>query len=213
MFSLLFPPKCLFCRRLLTGEETDLCHPCRADAPEFINRKRSIPFVAHWTAVWYYKGNVGKSIRRFKFYNARGYDRVYARFLAGKLLADEKFDFDILTWVPVSPLRRLCRGYDQSQLLAVAVARELAVQPVKVLIKHRHTKPQSKLKGIAQRRANILNAYRVPHPEQIRGKRILLLDDVITTGATSSECAKTLLIAGAKEVQFAAIAAASYDKK
>ena len=161
--------------------------------------------------MWYYKGDVGRSIRRFKFYNTRGYARIYARFLAQKLLEDEKFQFDVLSWIPVSYLRRLSRGYDQSQVLAEAVARELNLPLVKVLRKHRHTKPQSKLKTVDQRRANILNAYRVLTPELIRGKRVLILDDVITTGATSSECAKTLLIAGAKEVQFAAIAAALYQ--
>ena len=211
MFSLLFPRKCIFCRRLLRDTETDLCHTCREETREFINSKRTIPFVAHWTAVWYYTGDVGRSIRRFKFYNARGYARIYGCFLAQKIKEDEKFQFDVLAWIPVSYLRRLHRGYDQSQLLAEAVARELNMPLTQVLRKHRHTKPQSRLKTVEQRRANILNAYRVPTPELIQRKRVLILDDVITTGATSSECAKTLLIAGAKEVQFAAIAAALYQ--
>ena len=79
--------------------------------------------------------------------------------------------------------------------------------------KIRQTKPQSRLKDVAARRANVLGAYRVIEPELINGKRVLLLDDIITTGATVSECAKVLLIAGAKVVSCAAVAAASYDNK
>ena len=212
MFSLLFPPKCKFCRQLLKNEETDLCRQCRTDAPEFLRAKRNIPFVAHWTAVWYYRDNVSRSIRRFKFYNARSYAQLYGKVLAQKLQQDERFSFDILSWVPVSPLRRLRRGYDQAQLLAEVAGKELGIKPVRTLTKHHHTPPQSQLKSISKRRANVLNVYRVSNPEMIRDKRILLLDDVVTTGATCSECAKTLQMAGAKQVLFAALAAASQDK-
>lgn len=212
MHSLLFPPKCILCRKLLSKNETDLCHSCRADAPDFLHAKRNIPFIAHWTAIWYYKDNVRLSVHRFKFRNARGYGDIYGRLLAVKL-QEAPFDtFDILTWVPTSALRRLYRGYDQTQLIAQALAKELGVRAQRVLRKVHHTPPQSSLKNAAQRRANILGAYRVCDPEMIRGKRILLLDDVVTTGATASECARTLLIAGAKEVIFAAVAAASHDK-
>lgn len=210
MFSLLFPPKCVLCRRLLRANETELCHSCRTDSPEFFHSKRNIPFIAHWTAIWYYKENVRSSIHRFKFYNARGYANTYGKLLAMKL---QQESFDILTWVPVHFLRRLRRGYDQSELIAAVTAKELGVTSMGVLKKVRHTAPQSTRRDAAHRRGNILNAYRVRDPEVIQGKRILLLDDVITTGATASECAKTLLTSGAKEVIFAAVAAASHDKK
>ena len=210
MFSLLFPPKCVLCRRLLRANETELCHSCRTDSPEFFHSKRNIPFIAHWTAIWYYKENVRSSIHRFKFYNARGYANTYGKLLAMKL---QQESFDILTWVPVHFLRRLRRGYDQSELIAAVTAKELGVTSMGVLKKVRHTAPQSTRRDAAHRRGNILNAYRVCDPEVIQGKRILLLDDVITTGATASECAKTLLTSGAKEVIFAAVAAASHDKK
>lgn len=211
--SLLFPTKCALCRRLLTKAETDLCHHCRTHAPELLHTKRNIPFIAQWTALWYYKDGVRKSIHRFKFSNARSYAEVYARHLAVKLLECDYADrFDILTWVPTSPLRRFARGYDQSALLAGALGKELSIRPVKVLQKIRHTPPQSGLRDASQRRANVQGAYRVRSHETIAGKRILLLDDVLTTGATASECARVLLTAGAQEVYFAAVAAASHDK-
>ncbi len=209
MLSFLFPPKCILCGKLLSRNETDLCHHCRSHTDEFIKAKRNIPFVAQWTAIWYYKDTVRKSIHKYKFRNARSYASAYGRLLAMKLL-DEKWD--ILTWVPISSMRRFRRGYDQSQLLADAVAKELNTHAVKTLKKIRNTKPQSTLTELAQRRANVLGVYKAQNRELIAGKRILLLDDVITTGATASECAKTLLTAGAAEVQFAAIAATTYDK-
>lgn len=213
LICLLFPRKCHFCRTLLSKDETDLCHTCRRDAPELIRAKSAIPLIAQWTAVWYYKDKVRSSIHRFKFGNARHYADFYARELAMKLQSVPFADsYDLLTWVPVSWLRRFLRGYDQAELLAMALGRELGMPPVRLLKKIRHTQPQSGIRNAAKRRANILNAYRAENIDQFTGKRILLVDDVVTTGATASECAKTLLIGGAKKVYFAAVAAASHDK-
>lgn len=202
----LFPPKCVLCRRLLEKDETDLCRHCRVNAPVAPMSHKKIPYLDRWTAVWYYEDTVRLSILRFKFYNARSYAQAYGRALAMQLLTENMADFDLLTWVPVSPLRRLRRGYDQVELLAKAVGRELGVTPVRLLKKIRHNRPQSGIADTAKRRANVLGAYRVTDPQRIRDKRVLLLDDVITTGATASECARVLLTCGAKEVNCAAVA-------
>ena len=202
----LFPPKCVLCRSLLEKDETDLCHNCRVNAPVAPMSHKKIPYLDRWTAVWYYEDKVRLSILRFKFYNARSYANAYGRMVAMQLLKENMADFDLLTWVPVSPLRRLRRGYDQVELLAKAVGRELGVTPVRLLKKIRHNRPQSGITGDAIRRANVLGAYRVTDPELLRGKQVLLLDDVITTGSTMSECARTLLTSGAKEVNCAAVA-------
>lgn len=213
MLRLLFPPKCTLCRKLLHKNETDLCHTCRTHAPNCTRTKRKIPFIAHWVAMWYYEDNVRKSIQRFKFGNTRSYADAYARLLAIRLQDAFPKSFDVLTWVPVSSLRRLKRGYDQSELIAKALAKELDMPATPVLKKIRHTPPQSRLRNAAQRRANVLGAYAVRPGQSIAGKRVLLLDDVLTTGATASECAQVLLTAGVKEVYFAAVAVASHDKK
>ena len=202
----LFPPKCVLCRNLLEKEQTDLCHHCRIHAPVAPSTHKKIPHLDRWTAVWYYEDTVRSSIIRFKFHNARSYALAYGRFLSMKLLEEEMTDFDILTWVPVSPLRRLKRGYDQVELLAQAVGQELDTEPMPLLRKIRNAPPQSGISGDAARRANVLGAYRVTDPDALRDKRILLLDDVITTGATASECARVLLTAGAKSVNCAAVA-------
>ena len=122
-------------------------------------------------------------------------------------------DFDVLTWIPVSFLRRWKRGFDQTENIALVVARELGVPAVKTLKKIRHTPPQSGISSPDARRANILNAYRVIDPTLVENKRILLLDDVLTTGATASECAKTLCLAGAAEVSLGVVAVAPHANK
>lgn len=211
--NLLFPPKCVLCRELLPREQTDLCRACRLEVPMATVGKEKHPYLAGWTAVWYYDGVVRQSLLRFKFSGARSYAGAYGRMLAMKLTRDFPEGFDLLTWVPVSKRRRFRRGYDQVALLAASVGRELGMKPIPTLRKRRNNPPQSGIHGQAQRRANVLGAYVVRDGEAVAGKRILLLDDIITTGATAGECARMLLTAGAKEVTCAAVAAARYHAK
>lgn len=206
--ELLFPPKCVLCGTLLSKGEQDLCRKCRAEAPFYPNRKRKLQFLDSFAAVWYYEGYVRRSLLRYKFYGARWYAASYGRLLAMTLLEQYPEGFDCLTWVPVSFRRKLRRGYDQVELLARAVGRELGMTPVPLLRKIRHNRPQSGISGVAERRANVLGVYRETGRAQVAGKRILLLDDILTTGATAGEAARVLLTAGAKEVHCAVVAAA-----
>ena len=205
---LLFPPKCVLCGKLLEKEESDLCRQCRVEAPAYPNHKSAPQFLDSFAAVWYYEGNVRKSLLRYKFHNARSFAPAYGRFLAMKLLQTHPEGFDVLTWVPVSRCRKFRRGYDQVELIARAVGTELGMSPVRLLKKIRHNRPQSGISDAAQRRANVLGVYQVVPGQDIAGKRILLLDDILTTGATAGEAARVLLTAGAKEVHCAAVAAA-----
>ena len=206
--ELLFPPKCILCRKLLTKDELDLCRHCRVEAPEYPQGKLKIQFLDSFAAIWYYEDDVRRSLLRYKFYGARHYAESYGRILAMKVLQEYPEGFDMLTWVPISRLRKLRRGYDQVELLAKAVGRELGMEPVPLLRKIRNNPPQSGIVGQAQRRANVLGIYRMAENVQVEGKRILLLDDILTTGATAGECARVLLTAGAKEIHCAAVAAA-----
>lgn len=205
----LFPEKCILCGRVLERDETDLCRDCRVDAPECPASKIKYPYIDQWTALWYYEGNVRHSLLRYKFHNRRSYAAGYGRLLAMKLMKEDRLDFDVLTWIPISARRLRKRGYDQVQLLAEKMGLELDVVPVPTLKKIRHNRKQSHITGLAQRRANVLGAYEVVEPDLVAGKRVLLLDDIVTTGATAGECARVLLTAGAAEVHFAAIAAAN----
>ena len=163
--------------------------------------------------MWYYRDDVRRSLLRYKFSGVRSYGEAFGRLLAMKLLSSKMDDFDMLTYVPVGPKRLRHRGYDQVELVTQQAARELQHPYVQCLRKVRDTPPQSGMPDAASRRANVLGAYAVTDPALVAGKRILLLDDIITTGATASECARVLLTAGAKEVSCAAVAAATHDKK
>ena len=213
ILDLLFPPKCILCGRVLERGETDLCRACRVDSPECPVSKNKLPFLDSWVAVWYYEGPVRKSLLRYKFRGNRACAAGYGRLLAMKLLQEHPEGFDAVTWVPISPRRKLQRGFDQVEELALYVGKELGIKPVRLLKKVRHNKPQSGISEQAQRRANVLGVYEATDPLLIEGKRILLLDDIVTTGSTAGEAARVLLTAGAKEVHFAAVAAARRDTK
>ena len=213
ILHLFFPPKCVLCRKVLKAQETDLCHKCRADLPEYRGSKFKLSFIAQWTGLWYYKENVRLSILRYKFGGRRSYADSYGRLLAMKLQKDDWDDTDVLTWVPISRQRKFRRGYDQVELIGISLARELGMELTPTLKKIRHTKPQSTMGDISHRKANILGAFEVIDPAIVKDQRILLLDDIVTTGATASEAARILLIAGAKEVKLATLAVASHENK
>ena len=219
--EVLFPKRCMLCRRLLSAKETDLCHECRISAPEYphglgkpdTSRKNYGQFLDSFTAVWYYEGDVRRSLLRYKFRRATYLAPKFGALLAMRLLEQGTEQFDILTWVPVSGFRRLRRGYDQCQLLSREVGAQLGTAPVRTLRKIRHTPPQSGLSSVSERKANVIGAYRVIKDIDLRGKRVVLIDDIFTTGSTMNECARTLLTAGAKEVHGAAVAATRNQKK
>lgn len=206
ILHLLFPPKCVLCGRILRRSELDLCRDCRSTAPVAGHCREQHRFIDHWTAVWYYEGKVRDSLLRYKFGRRRSYAQSYGRLLALRIGEELGNDFDVITWVPVSRRRRRKRGFDQVELLAKAVSRELELPAKGLLRKVRHNPAQSSLTSASQRRANVLGVYETTDPASIAGKRILLLDDIITTGATVQECAKMLLLAGAQSVQCAAMA-------
>ena len=212
LMNLLFPPKCILCGRVLSKEDTDLCRTCRVESPWCSHNLVKFSFLDSWTAVWYYKGYIRRSLIRYKFYRARHYASGYGRLLAMRIQQEYPEGFDMLTWVPISFWRKLTRGYDQMELLSQAVGKELGMEPVAALRKVRHNRPQSRIHGQAQRRANVLGVYRVLDPEAVKGKRIMLLDDIVTTGATAGECARVLLTAGAKEVHCGFLATAHHHK-
>ena len=161
VLNLLFPPKCVLCGKLLGKEENDLCRHCRQETKSYPSGKRRLQFLDSFAAVWYYEKNPRKSILRYKFGGRRSYAAAYGRILAMKLQQEYPEGFDCLTWIPISPLRKFSRGYDQGQLLAAAVARELGCVSQSTLRKIRHNRRQSGITGDAPRKANVLGAYRV----------------------------------------------------
>ena len=204
--ELLFPRKCILCGKVLSARETDLCHGCREETPGYVPEYRSLSHIYSVCALWYYEGMVRESLLRYKFHNKPGYAGGYSPLLAMKI-AREMNGFDVITWVPVSRKRRKERGYDQSELLARAVSRELGIPVAGTLRKVRDNPAQSGIQDRAKRLEIVKDAYAPMEDASVRGKRVLLIDDILTTGATASECARTLLGAGAKQVSLAVVAA------
>ena len=208
--ELLFPRKCILCGSVLTGNELDLCHDCRTGAPVF-DEERRVSGIEAVCILWYYEGAVRESLLWFKFHNRPGYAEGYGRMLAMRI-AGELHGIDLITWVPVSGKRRRERGYDQSELLARAVSKELGIPARATLKKVRHNPAQSGITDLEQRKANVQDAYQVLDSAAVKDKRVLLIDDILTTGATAAECARMLREAGAAEVSLAAVASGRKQK-
>lgn len=208
IWRLLYPTQCVLCGRLLQDGRADLCKACEISAQVFPFTPWRIPHLKSWLPLWQYRGDVRGSLVRYKFYYRRHYCLTYGREMA-KMLMRSGLEYDVVTWVPISFLRRVERGYDQVELLAHEVCKHLGCKSVKLLHKRKHNRRQSRLRTLEQRRRNVAGAYRAVNRELLEGKRVLLLEDIITTGATISEAARVLKEAGAKEVHGACIAVAN----
>lgn len=207
LLDLLYPPRCAFCHDFVKNGKILICDHCRDNLPRTLNAGRQkTTFVSACIAPFYYEKDVKESLHRFKFFFCTGYARAYAPYLADLIREEFGDSFDLLTWVPISRKRMKKRGYDQSKLLAQAVGKLLGVRPVRTLRKIRNTTPQSLTGSAEKRRENVKGAYAAWRPERFNGKRVLILDDIFTTGSTVSECARTLGKAGAAEILCATVA-------
>ena len=117
--------------------------------------------------------------------------------LARGLPRDERFD--AILPVPMHWWRRWKRGFNQSELLAAAISRSTAAPVLRELVRRRRTPPQAGL-SLEARQDNVKESFRVRRRERVKGKRILLVDDVMTTGSTATACAVALKKAGAASV-------------
>ncbi len=206
--DLLFPPRCPFCRKALEAEA--ICPDCQEGLPWLTgpSAQRKLEHVTLCASALRYQGLVKACIRRYKFRRRQGYARILGPLTAQCAHDHLPQDFDLISWPSLSPKSLRNRGFDQAQLLAAAVARDRGMEATALFKKRNSTGQQSLLKGYAQRKANVLGAYSLLDPKAVAGKRVLLVDDVVTTGATLSECARVLLTAGAKEVFAVTLASA-----
>ncbi len=225
--TLLYPPRCLVCRTL---GERGLCAACirqivpvaapycrtcgqtiPADADGCLHCRLRRPVYVRARALGAYDGVLRAAIHQFKYR-----DRPQLAAPLGVLLATcahtnaadlNDLRFDALLPVPMHPIRRRLRGYNQSERLAQVVSAELSLPLLSdALIRIRPTRPQVGLTGEA-RRTNLQGAFAVRGAEAVQGKTLLLIDDVVTTGSSLYECTVTLKAAGAKAVYALTLAA------
>lgn len=203
----LYPPKCIFCRSIL--KKGWVCDKCLATLPYVKGEPmvQKFTYVAKCIAPLYYEDKVRDSILSYKFFGERAYSK-YLSVIVGNCIENEldTGDIDVISWVPLSKERLKKRGYNQSELIAVRVAKSLGIPSKPLLKKIKNNTAQSRTTSASQRAVNIKGVYEVIKDVELEGKHILLIDDVVTTGSTLSECARVLRLAGAKRVYCAAIA-------
>ncbi len=226
--TILFTRRCRYCKTVIDVRknicpqceneifriEGDVCFKCGYSANDCLCNKKSQHYL-RICAPYYYAGAAKKAIKRLKYSN----DTYIAETLAEDMAEAFKkhygeMDFDFCTFVPSHKKEMKKRGYNQAQLLAENLSKILEIPCEKLLIKNAVTTPQHTLNE-SMRSGNLLGSMQLnPHFfEKIRDARILLCDDVKTTGSTLNECAKTLMICGAAEVDCITVCVAKKDKK
>ena len=213
VLDLLFPPRCPCCGAVT--EEGAVCPDCERKLP-WIEGDASVRVLEDGLLccgpLWY-EGVVREAILAMKFQGRSSGAKALGEWAAS--CAAEHFSgaFEVVTWVPVSQKRRRSRGYDQAELMARSACRLWETEPQPLLEKIQDNPAQSGLNDAAARRSNVQGAYRVREGRSVAGRRILLMDDVCTTGSTLSECADTLRAAGAAEVVCAVAALTRFPSR
>lgn len=207
LINMIYPPKCIFCRKLLNHDAVlHICNTCYVKLPFMEN-----PMLRSWQeedhycdgalSVFEYTGMVKESLIRFKFYNKPAYYKTYARLIADRLgkVADIG-SFDMVMSVPLHKHKEFARGYNQAYLISRALGTIIRLKECsRVLRRERFTEAQSLLDR-HKRNQNVKGAFAVALPRKVKGKSVLLVDDILTTGATIEECSRVLKQAGAVKV-------------
>jgi len=200
--ALLSPPRCVACSARV-GLRRVFCPPCARS----VVQARMAVSLAGDVAPFVYGGALARAIVKLK-YDPRPELAVPLGELLRRGVAQlGSFAPDVVVPVPLHPTRLVQRGFNQAALLAGPVARDLgAALLARALVRTRDT-PQQAVLDRRRRVLNVRNAFAARDPQALRGKRVLLVDDVRTTGATLQACEKALLAAGAREVRALVLAA------
>lgn len=217
LICVFLPDRCIFCNTVIEpltlccDECRDELHTVRPPVCAYCGRSRTDCVCKQHrhsyeavVAPFYYSGAARQGVRRLKRWD----DPKAIRFFASQMAAVVRrefpdLDFDGVCGVPMTDKDVRRRGYNQSELLAKTVAEILGLPLCPVLVKRYQTVPQKALKR-TERSGNVLGVFDVT--ELLPGRRMLLVDDLVTTGSTVGECAKMLKLAGAKTVTVVAIA-------
>lgn len=219
--NILFPPRCVFCENIITGDNNFECRKCHASdfligdnicikCGRDIDQCMCSDDVLHFDrciAPFYFTDIIRESIHDFKFRGrldkCKGYSRLMHRCIVDKY---SEISFDCVVPVPMYYKKQRIRGYNQSELLSKNIAKLLDIPVVSNCIhKIKDMTPQHELKD-GNRFENIANTFYISNKTYIFGKNIIVVDDVLTTGSTLSECAKILKQFGAKSVYAVVIA-------
>lgn len=209
--DLVFPPRCTFCDNILLDEDLGhaVCSECCATT-RWLRGPLKLAHIAqpawdHVHALCLFDGPVIEAVGRLKY--GRRFD--VAKGLGALLRAQvAQSEYDLITPVPLATWRLMRRGYNQSTLLARALAKSTPHAVSVSCLRRRYRRPQVGL-GAAERLTNVRGSIRLGrHGGRVAGKRVLLIDDVVTTGATLHACAQVLRRAGAECIDALVVAQA-----
>ena len=199
---------CICCKRrkgrnekYIAEKYIGICRDCenRLERIPFGNVFKGNDYVSSLFSVFYYKGLIRDAIRRYKFLGQWRYGKIFTMLLyeyLKDLHLEEKFD--LVTMIPISRKRFIERGYNQTEFLAKPLADMLGIDfNGNCIFKKRHNETQSSVGRSAQRYENVRDVY-LADAAKVKGKSILLVDDVFTSGATMKSCAKELIEKGAE---------------
>jgi ComF family protein len=197
------PNACVFCGMCLPEPDVPICSGCYSDLP-CAPRSLALPEapLTFMIAPLEYRFPVDAAIKAWKFRRRLEYTPAFVALLIEALAALPERP-DALLPVPLHWHRQALRGFNQAEELAAPLKRSLGIPVLRNVRRVRHTPPQSEL-GADERRKNLSAAFRLRG--RIRARHVLLVDDVVTTGATSMQVAKVALQAGADRVSVLAIA-------
>lgn len=213
--NLVFPPRCIFCGSILDVKlKAYICSCCTKKIPfagkNFFNANRRLfknGYCDEVICVCEYSGIVKQSLIKYKFFEKSSYYRAFATLLSDRIKKTINHkEFDIVMSVPLYKYKECARGYNQSFLISKVLSKDLDIYEGSGLLKRiRNTGSQSRL-AKNERYTNIKDAFRVNDPCKVKGKSIILCDDILTTGNTIEECCKVLKEAGALKITAAVIA-------
>jgi ComF family protein len=214
VLDLVYPPRCVLCDRLgaflcdiclsmLPRAEGVRCETCwlpLRDGGQCWSCLERPPALASLRSVFRYEGPTRQLVRAFKFEGVSSLAPLLAHELAECYRA-HGLTADFVVPVPLSGHRKRERGYNQAELLARETARMLGLPLSLALRRRRHSEAQARSPNAVQRHQNVAGAFEVTRSAGgVRGQRVLLIDDVATTGATLNACAAELLSSGAASV-------------
>lgn len=208
--DLAYPPVCSGCKAPLeSGRGSPVCMSCFDKIKPSRRSPESDPLRFSFTFAYsacQYEGVMKELIHSFKYSRKTSLAKLFSNILLKFISKHPEVtkDIDLVTFVPLRPNRLRERGFNQSKLLACGISGHFGLKTEDLLEKAASTKHQNELTR-EKRLVNLKGAFRAKQSPRIAGRRILLIDDVMTTGATFNECAKTLSEAGAAEVRCLAL--------
>jgi len=201
----LYPSRCAFCHELTENGEL-ICAVCKKNLPYTRTAsEQSLPNIRKCVSPLFYEEGVRQSILRFKFKGATGYCGIYAELLA-KSIDENGIICDIITWVPLSRKRLRRRGYNQTELIAKELSVIMDIPCAGLLEKFKDNNAQAGLDNAQERKKNVKGVYRLSNDAASYSGSVLIIDDVVTTGSTLSECARVLKKGNFSEIYAATVA-------